>query len=167
MLGGMVEINKLTYSETGKAVTYVNSLGDKMMVDSSDSNLENLTKEQKEKLEGILVEYDVTDTKDILGYKCNKATITGGADYPISFVLYVTDELNISSKMVQGLEAFDLDGFPLEYSMIMDQVSMTYQAQEISEKLDESEFEIDESGYRKVSLEEFMKSMGGFGGIGG
>ena len=69
--------------------------------------------------------------------------------------------------MVQGLEAFDLDGFPLEYSMIMDQVSMTYQAQEISEKIDESEFEIDESGYRKVSLEEFMKSMGGFGGFGG
>ena len=167
MLGGMVEISKLTYNDTGKAITYVNSLGDKMMVESPDINLENLTKEQKEKLDGIIVEYDVTDTKDILGYKCNKAMITGGEDYPISFVLYVTDELNISSKMVQGLEAFDLNGFPLEYSMNMEQVSMTYQAQEISENLDESVFVIDESGYRKVSLEEFMKSMAGFGGIGG
>ena len=113
------------------------------------------------------VVYDENDTKEILGYKCIKAEIKGKADSPMSFQMYLSKEIKASSKMIQGLDAFDLDGFPLEYILKMENMSMTNTAIEIAEELDTKVFEVKSDGFTKMTLKEFQEQMGAMsGGIG-
>jgi len=44
------------------------------------------------------------------------------------------------------------------------QMSMTMETKELSDKMDESSLTVDTGGYKKMTMEEFQKSMGGMGG---
>lgn len=165
MMGGMMEINKIT-NKDGSSELFFNAMGNKMLIESTAEEVSKLAEDQKEKVEDVEVTYDKEDTKEILGYNCYKAKIVGGEEMPMTFHMYLTNDLNVSSKLIQGLDAFDLEGFPLEYVIDMGKMSMTYSTQEIKEELDKSVFEIDPAGYTKMTMDEFMEKMGGMGGMG-
>ena len=83
---------------------------------------------------------------------------------PMKFSMYVTKDIQASHKMIQGRDKLELEGFPLEYVMEAGPASMTYEVTKISEGLDKSVFEINTSGYTKMTWKEFMDQMGSMGG---
>lgn len=164
MMGGMITMQNLFNVSDEKLTILFDVMGQKMMVESTKEEREETEAEQKEAMEGMEVVYDKEDTKEILGYKCHKATIEGSDDMPMTFTMYVSPDLKASNKMIQGLQAFDIDGFPMEFVMDMGQMSMTYTTTEINKELDPSVFEVNSTGYKKMTFEEFQTQMGAMGG---
>lgn len=164
MMGGMITMKNLFNVSDEQLTILFDVMGQKMMVESSKAERKKTEDEQMEAMEGMEVVYDKEDTKEILGYKCHKATIKGNDDVPMSFVMYVSPELKATNKMIQGLQAFDIEGFPMEFVMDMGQMSMTYTTTEISKELDASVFTVDTNGYKKMTFDEFQQQMGAMGG---
>lgn len=164
MMGGMITMKNL-FNNTDEQMTILfDVMGQKMMVESSKEDRKEAEAEQSEALEGMEVVYDKKDTKDILGYKCYKATIKGDDEMPMTFTMYIAPDVKASSKMIQGLQAFDLEGFPLEYVMDMGTMSMTYTTTEFTKELDKEVFNVNTDGYKKMTFEEFQEQMGAMGG---
>ncbi len=164
MMGGMITMKNLFNVSDEQLTILFDVMGQKMMVESSKEERKASEAEQMEAMEGMEVVYDKSDTKEIMGYKCHKATIKGNDEIPMSFEMYVSEELKATNKMIQGLQAFDIEGFPMEFVMDMGKMSMTYTTTEISKELDASVFEIDSNGYKKMTFEEFQQQMGAMGG---
>jgi len=164
MMGGMITMKNLFNNADEQMTILFDVMGQKMMVESSKEDRKESEAEQMEAMEGLEVVYDKEDTKEILGYKCYKATISGGEEMPMNFTMYVAPEVKASSKMIQGLQAFDLEGFPLEYVMDMGTMSMTYSTTEFSKELDAEVFKVNTDGYKKMTFEEFQEQMGAMGG---
>jgi len=164
MMGGMMKMQSLTKNSNEELTLLFDMMGQKMMVTSTKEEREANDEEGKSLAETMKVSYDEADTKEILGFNCIKATITGDEDSPVSFEMYVSKDLDVSSKLIQGLQDFDVKGFPLEYTMKMPQMSMTYTVVEIIKEMDPSVFNLDTTGYEKLTLEEFQKKMQGMGG---
>ncbi len=164
LMGGLMQMTTITDVKTQETLLLMDMMGQKMLVPS--------TKEDRDKFNPSNetaqwdVAYDKSDTKTIAGYDCYKANITmKGMDG--GFKMYITEDILASTDMIQGMESMNLDGFPLEYIMEMPQMSFTYTAVEVTDKVDASLFEVDKSGYKEMTYEEFMKQMGGMaGGLG-
>lgn len=164
MMGGLMQMTTITDVSTQATTLFMDMMGQKMLVPSSKEDRDKYNPaEQQTKWD---VKYDKSDTKTIAGYKCYKANIAmdgmeGG------FQMYITEDILASNEMIQGMEAMNLDGFPLEYLMEMPQMSFTYTAVEVTDKVDKSIFEVDKTGYKEMTYDEFMKQMGGMaGGLG-
>ncbi len=165
MMGGMMEMTTLVNNADEFLTFTMNMMGQKMLVES--------TKEERDAAEAkggtgpdmtdFEITYDEEDTKEILGYKCFKANVNND-DQGFGFIMYVSEDIKASSKMVQGLDKLDIRGFPLEYIMDAKQMQMTYTATEISDEVDAEVFNIDTKGYKKMTFEEFMETMGSMGG---
>ena len=82
----------------------------------------------------------------------------------MNFSMYLSKDIQASHKMIQGMDKLELEGFPLEYIMESDQMSMTYEATEVTKDVDDSVFAINTAGYTKMTWEEFMEQMGSMGG---
>ncbi len=165
MMGGMMEMTTLVNNEDEFLTFTMNMMGQKMLVES--------TKEERDAAQAknnttpdvsdFEITYDEEDTKEILGYTCFKANVSN-EDGGFGFICYVTEDIKASSKMIQGLDQLDIRGFPLEYIMDAQQMQMTYTATEVSEEFDTEIFNIDTKGYKKMTFEEFMETMGSMGG---
>lgn len=164
MMGGMITMKNLFNVSDEQLTILFDVMGQKMMVESSKEERKAKEEEQMEAMEGMEVVYDKEDTKEILGYKCHKAIIKGNDDVPMSFEMYVSPELKATNKMIQGLQAFDIEGFPMEFVMDMGKMSMTYTTTEIAKEVDAAVFEIDTNGYKKMTFDEFQEQMGAMGG---
>ncbi|MBT8233509.1 MAG: hypothetical protein HKO66_00200, partial [Saprospiraceae bacterium] len=164
MMGGMIKIKSLVNNADEHLTFLFDAMGQKMMVESTKEERAAMEADQKELVESLDISYDEDDTKEILGYKCIKATISGDEEFPMDFSMYVSRDIKASNELIQGLQGIDLDGFPLEYIMEMEQMSMTYTATELKTEIDASVFEINTSGYQKMTFQEFQEQMGAFGG---
>lgn len=164
MMGGMIKMKSLVNNSDEHLTFLFDAMGQKMMVESTKEERAKFEDDQKEMMENVSIEYDEKDTKEILGYKCIKATVKGGEDFPMNFHMYVAKDIKASNKLIQGLQSFDIEGFPLEYVLDTEQMSMTYSATDLSDKVDAAKFEISTSGYQKMTFEEFQEQMGAFGG---
>jgi len=102
------------------------------------------------------VVYDKKDIKDILGFKCYKATITM-VDNSIS-TYYITDA--IAPQTTDASAKVKLTGYPLEMTVKTEQGDMVMKAIKFSKETPAEAFKIGE-GYTKVTMEEFQKQMGG------
>lgn len=165
MMGGMIKVQKITENESENVLLLLDAMGQKMMIESTKQDRDKLIDDKAKTLNDLEVVYDQADTKEILGNKCIKA-IVKGKDSPLKFELYIALDLNISNKIVQGLETVDLKGFPLEYTIEMEQLSMTYKATDIKSTLDMTAFDLNKEGYKKMTIEEFQKEMSSFGSMG-
>ena len=163
MMGGMIKMESLTDNASENTTLLFDMMGQKMMVTSTKEDRAENEAEQADAFKDIKMSYDENDTKEILGYKCIKA-IANGEEMPFSFEMYVTKELSIDSKLIQGMQGLDLEGFPLEYEMKMDKMSMTYSATEIETELSGEVFNLNTEGYKKMTFKEFQEQMKGFGG---
>ena len=163
MMGGMIKMETLTDNESENSTMLFDMMGQKMMVSSTKEDRAETVAQQKDAFKDIKVTYDENDTKEIMGYKCYKAVASGG-ELPFSFEMYVTKELSIDPKLIQGMEGLDLNGFPLEYQMKMEQMSMTYSATEVESEINSEIFNLKTEGYKKMTFKEFEEQMKGLGG---
>lgn len=113
---------------------------------NSVGNLENATE----------IVYDKKDTKEILGFKCYKATIS--MNDGSKSVFYITDA--IAPQAVEADAKVKLTGYPLEMTVQTEQGDMVMKATKFSKDVAAEAFKVGE-GYTKVTMEEFQKQMGG------
>lgn len=166
MMGGMIKMSYLMDNSTEDMTLLFDAMGQKMMVESTKEERKEMEAEQNSAAEKVNIVYDENDTKEILGYKCIKAKIEPKSDenVPMVFSMYISKDVKASNKMIQGLQAFDLKGFPLELIMEMPEMSMTFTTTELKDDVDKKVFDVNTSGYTKMSFEEFQQSMGAMGG---
>lgn len=101
------------------------------------------------------IEY-LDETKTISGYPCKKAIMKDASGSVIMTVFY-TEKINNQAQM----EFVGLKGFPLEYSMTQQNMTMKMVASEISEQsVPENLFEKAE-GFSDISKADLQKMMGG------
>lgn len=101
------------------------------------------------------------ETKDIAGYKCQKAEVTMIADdgEEQKLTVYYTKELMVQNFGQTDIEG--LDGYPLEYEMEKEGMIMKLTAKEVKkEKVSKAEFDIPKD-YQTVTEEEFKAMFGG------
>lgn len=129
-------------------------MGNKTAVKMSEEEVKK-DKEMKGKTENQVKLTD--ETKDIAGYKCKKAVVTGKDG---SFDMYYTDQ--ISYKNGDWVNDFKgIDGFPMEYKVTQDNIAMNFTAKKISkEKVDDAMFTIP-ADYTLKTQEELKKMYGG------
>ena len=166
MMGGMIQMTVLVNNEDEHMTLLFNAMGQKMLVESTKEERADMEADQAEAAEGMEITYDENDTKEILGYKCIKAKLEADetSDMGMNMYMYVAPDIKASNKMVQGLQAFDLRGFPLELVIESEQMSMTYTTTDLQKEFDTSVFDVNTSGYTKMTFEEFSQSMGAMGG---
>ncbi len=157
MMGGMMNIVTLKENNSDKTSMYYNMMGQKMLIEISDEEAKKMNKDQDIKPQ---VTYDKSKTKNILGYNCyamevkmpNNMTMTG----------WMTEDIKAAPGGVQGVENLELKGFPLEITIKMgDKMSMTIKTTEIKDTVSDDVFKVDPTGYKKMTMEEFQKSVGG------
>ncbi len=163
MMGGMVETKSLFNNTSGDILVLIDAMGQKMMVESTEEEMNKMNADQAEAMSKMDVKYDENDTKDILGHKCVKATISSPDMEEMKFSLYVARDLKMNSRMIQGMQNFKIDGFPLEFTMETPQMKMTSTTIEIKDTVDDTLFKLDKSGYTKKTFEELMQMGGGMG----
>ena len=79
---------------------------------------------------------------------------------------YVTAEIKTKANIIQGFQSLEFEGYPMEFSIGSPQFSMTMTAIDVKDSVDENKFLLDTKGYKKMTMDEFQKSMGGMGGFG-
>ncbi|UGS20316.1 hypothetical protein [Flavobacterium cyclinae] len=100
--------------------------------------------------------YDKKDTKEIVGFKCYKATVT--MNDGSTSVFYITEAI---APQVQKPDAkIKLTGYPLEMTVQTAQGDMVMKAIKFSKDVPVDAFTVGE-GFTKVTMEEFQKQMGG------
>lgn len=162
LMGGMINSTNYKNEEDNKVVLFMSAMGRKKMAEGEFQNksIENT------KSENIEVTYDKSDTKNILGYDCYKATIIGKVnERPINMTAYVTEALQLNATVIQDISPNLINGIPLEYSMALSRrgvdYTMVFTATEILESMDETAFNFKTSEYKKVSLDELLLLGGG------
>jgi GLPGLI family protein len=135
-----------------EATTLFDMMGNKMAVKTSAEDM----KKQKEKA-GEDNQVKLTDeTKDIAGYKCKKAVVTGSDG---SFDVYYTDDIVDKSNFDEQFKG--ISGFLMEFQRKQGQINMKMTAKSVSkEKVDDKQFEIP-SDYKLMTQDEMKKMFGG------
>jgi hypothetical protein len=169
MMGGMVEVSTITKMKDKSMEMFFNMMGNKTIIETTEAEVKKSEGAETADMSKMKVVYDKNDKKKIAGYDCIKATISNPEleENEVSFTMYVSSDINASSKMIQTLSEFDIRGFPLEFSINMPNMKMVYSTTVINNSFDSSVFNVDRTGYTKMTMEEFQKQMGGMtGGLG-
>jgi hypothetical protein len=167
VMGGMVKMTSLTNIEDGFVTLLMDMMGNKMMVESTKEEREELQGDQAEIMQELEVTFDESDTKDILGLNCVKAAVAL-PDQPegLSFEMYIARDLQLSNQVVQGMEYLELGGFPLEYIFSTGQMDLKIEAEDIAYEVNTDAFDLSTAGFTKMTMAEFIESMGAMGGGG-
>ena len=159
MMGGMVKTDIKMNKESGKMDMYMDMMGSKMLVETDMDEAQKSQGQVKAEVEAVK-----SDTKEILGYKTYLVKIKSADTPDMKISAYVTEEVKAPANGIQGLQSVDLPGFPLMVIMESPQMSMTLETKKLSGEMDEAALNPDASGYKKMTMDEFQKSMGGMGG---
>jgi len=138
-------------SKSGNATVLREVSGQKLLI---RMNAENW-KEKNRRYENINFE-PTGETKDIAGYKCEKAE----AKMPdgSTFVVYYTTDL-IPENREYDYQFRSLNGLPLEYILNRGKMTIRYTVSKISlNPVPASKFDIPKSGYRELTYEESKKT---------
>lgn len=164
MMGGMVNMSTHISEEKNSFDMLMDAMGQKMWISSTLEETKNSP--EAKQAENAKVEYDKADTKEILGYKCHKVTITIPDSEDMTVTGYVTEDIKTKANLIQGMQALQLNGFPMEFTVKNPMMSMTMKTTKVSDELDEAMLTLSTDGYKKMTMEEFQQSMGGMGGMG-
>jgi len=162
MMGGMVKMQVHVEKEKNMMNMLFDMMGNKTWIESKLDDAQ--TPQQKEIASKSKIEYDKSNTKDILGYKCYKMTVTNPEMEGMTVTAYVTEDIKTKANLIQGFQSLEFSGYTMEFTVGNPQFSMTYTAVEIKDSVDDSKFAYDTKGYKKMTMEEFQKSMAGMGG---
>jgi len=159
MMGGMVKTDVKMNKETGKLDMYMDMMGQKMLV---ETDIDEAQKSQGQIKADVVA--DKSDTKEILGYSAYKVNIKSADTPDMKISAYVTEDIKAPANGIQGMQNVDLPGFPLIVMMESPEMSMTLETKKLSDEMDAKALNPDASGYKKMTMDEFQKSMGGMGG---
>ncbi|MEZ4908008.1 MAG: hypothetical protein R2771_10325 [Saprospiraceae bacterium] len=128
----------------------------------SKADIEEANKSEESSMDFV---HHKDQTKDILGYKTHLVEMVPkdkkGEDVKMTF--WVTEEIQTSATVSQGIDNSELGGLPMQFSMeLPNQFSMTTTCTEISKDFDESVFDFDKKGYREVNPKD-LQNMGSMG----
>jgi len=161
MMGGMVKMQIHVEKAKNMMNMLFDMMGNKTWIESKLEDAQSA--QQKEIASKSQIDYDKNDTKEILGYKCYKMTVTNPEMDGITVTGYVTEDIKTKANLVQGFQSLEFAGYTMEFTVGSPKFSMTMTAIEINDTVDDSKFSFDTKGYKKMTMEEFQKSMGGMG----
>lgn len=149
MQGAMVT-QTIIDNKSGETTVLTDVMGRRIRIDKP-------REEAREPLQAEDIIYDKDAIKEIAGYKCHKAIIKGKNGDRL--VAYVTNKILPKSAYFDNL-FMGLEGFPLEYTVINNQVAITFTTNEVDDNIDESVFYI-LGEYENMSEAAFQEMMGG------
>jgi len=161
MMGGMVKMQIHVEKAKNMMNMLFDMMGNKTWIESKLEDAQSA--QQKEIASKSQIDYDKNDTKEILGYKCYKMTVTNPEMDGITVTGYVTEDIKTKANLVQGFQSLEFAGYTMEFTVGSPKFSMTMTAIEINDTVDDSKFSFDTKGYKKMTMEEFQKSMGCMG----
>ena len=162
MMGGMIKID-VKIDEEENSDMLMNAMGNKIWVASTKLEEARMKAESDNPMEEMDITYDKDDTKEIAGYNCYKMTVEFPDAEDSGLVGYVTEDITIRPNFIRGVDIKDFAGFPLEFTFTNPMMTMTTVAKTVEDTVDESVFDINTSGYQKMTMAEFAemsKSMG-------
>ena len=152
---GMGMSQVMIFDNKNKVMTMLmDMMGSKSAIKFTEDDI----KKQKVKEDkGELSIKKTDETKEIAGYNCKKAVVTGKDG---SFDVYYTDEITYKNGDWVS-EYKGLEGFPLQYKMTQNKLTMQLTAKNVSkEKVDAGIFAIP-ADYKLMTMEEMQKMYGG------
>lgn len=170
-MAGMAVSKNLIDKETGNTTMYMDAMGKKIMVDIPKDKSDEMNNKSDV---DVSVEKLKDESKEILGYKAYKTLLNVKSENGSSKIeMWTTDEISMDMEKYGQLmnlrgQDIELDGVPLEFTVDANgMMKMTYTAESVKMKdeVDQTKFDVDTTGYKKMTLEEFQQSMGG--GMGG
>lgn len=166
LMGGMVQMKNML-DKDGNMNMFMDAMGNKMHVETTKMEMDKMKAENPNPMDDLDITYDENDRKKIAGYDCYKMIAKGKGDASsFNIEAYVTEDIKINASVMQGIDLGIFKGFPLEYIIDAGQMKLVSTTMEIKDEVDSKVFVIDDSGYTKMSMEEFMGSMGQMGGFG-
>mgnify|MGYP005844558029 CR=1 FL=1 len=157
MMGGMILMKTITPVENVKETKMAfDAMGMKYEITDAGEQASQSNKSMGNLENAVDVSYDKNDTKEIVGFKCYKAKVKMNDGTTSDF--YITDA--IAPQQTTNDVKIKLSGYPLEIIITTDQGNMTMTATSFSKELPKDCFVIGE-GYKKVTMDEFQKQMGG------
>ena len=155
MMGGMISVKTITLDKNNPKDSrmLMDAMGTKYEITGETENFGNSDIGSLKDAESVT--YDKKDTKEILGYKCYKATVkmTGGAIGKF----YITEAIATQTKATDKLK---LAGFPLEIEAGEGEGKVILKATAFDKAVSANCFVVPE-GYKKVTQEELQKELGG------
>lgn len=148
---GMGMNQVMIFDNKNKIMTMLmDMMGNKIAIKMNEDDI----KKRKEKDGKEDYDIKITDeTKEVAGYKCKKAIVTGKDG---SFDLYFTDQITYRNGDWVS-EYKGIDGFPLQYKITQGSLTMQMTAKNINkEKVDDEKFVIP-SDYKSMTMEEMQK----------
>ncbi|MDO6432143.1 hypothetical protein Q4E93_16190 [Flavitalea sp. BT771] len=138
-------------ASTGFGVILKEVSGQKLLIRLNPDNW----KERNRLYDGMVFKTTTSETKEIAGYKCQKATATTHSGSTIT-VFYTKDLLTENKEYDPPFR--NLEGLPLEYELASGEVKISYRVSRISlNPVPVSKFDIPKSGYREMNYEESKK----------
>lgn len=150
MVSALFSSTTIHDSRTGSATVLREVSGQKLLIRMTPENW----KEKNRRYEDISFT-NTGETKDIAGYKCQKAQ----AKMPdgSTFVVFYTTEL-IPENREYDYQFRSLNGLPMEYIMNRGKMTIRYTVSKISlNPVPASKFDIPKSGYRELTYDESKK----------
>ncbi len=164
MMNGMSVIQNVNDYDKKENLMLMSVMGQKMMVKMNEEEVKELESANVD--QGDLEYKHFHDqTKEILGFKCHKVEMKINAEQEVGMSLWVTEEITTKTQVGSGIQTEKLGGFPLEYVIsVGGQLDMTMTATKFEQDFDEKVFEMDTSGYKEMTMEEYIESLGQMGG---
>ncbi len=155
MMGGLVSTTVFTDSENKEVRTYMDMMGQKLLIKSAITG--------DESSDDVQIIVDPSKTKTINGYKCKLATIIPKDDsgQDVKMEIYFTEEISLIGSISNQINTKGINGAPLEMSINAQGFKMKYETKKVVTSLNKDAF-AEPKGYKEISQEEFEKMMGGF-----
>lgn len=158
MMGGMMLMKTIVPSENKKdSKMTMEVMGMKYEITDAGEEASKNSKGLSNLDDAKEIVYDKKDTKEIVGFKCYKATVTNNDGTKSTF--YVTEAIAPQAPTSADAKV-KLTGYPLEIKVQTAQGEMIMTATKFSKEIPADAFKVGE-GFTKVTMEEFQKQMGG------
>ncbi len=155
MMGGMISMKTITIDKNNPKGSrmLMEAVGTKYEITGEAESFGNSDIGSLKDAESVT--YDKKDTKEIIGFKCYKATVKMAGGTTGTF--YITEAILPQSKATDKIK---LAGFPLEIEAGEGESKVILKATAFDKVVSEKTFIVPE-GYKKVTQEELQKEMGG------
>ncbi|WP_396181715.1 hypothetical protein, partial [Flavobacterium sp.] len=155
MMGGMISVKTISVDKNNTKDTrmLMDMMGKKYEVTGESEGFGNTDVASLKDAESV--SYDKKATKEILGYKCYKASVTMKSGMVNTF--YITEAIAVQSLPADKLK---LTGFPLEVEVNSEKGKVLLVATVVDKAPTASCFTVPE-GYKKVTQEELQQELGG------
>ena len=161
LMGGMMNMSTLVDKKTNKTDILINAMGSKMWAEETNESAK--TKEVSKAVEGMEIKYDESLTKEILGYKVTKATISRADQPGMTMEAWITEDIKIDSDFIPGMEDLKLKGYTLEIMINANGTKVSIITRDIKNDVDMSKFVLNTTGAEKIKMSDLSGMMGGMG----